>query len=236
MSLPVAILAGGLATRLRPVTEKIPKSLVEVAGKPFAVHQIELLRKNGLAEIVFCVGFLGEKIRAVLKDGGQWGVHIRYVVDWPDLKGTGGALLQALPLLGESFFVLYGDSYLECDYSAIEQAYRKSGKLGLMTVLYNLDQWDKSNVVYSNNEIQEYDKRNPTREMQYIDYGLGVLTREALSNYRDDTPLDLAEIYQDLISRKQLAGYEVTRRFFEIGSLAGLAETREHLSNEGNGQ
>jgi NDP-sugar pyrophosphorylase family protein len=235
MSLPVAILAGGLATRLRPITEKTPKSLVEVAGKPFALHQIELLRKNDLTEIVFCVGFLGEKIQAALKDGRQWGVHIRYVFDWPDLRGTGGALRQALPFLGGAFFVLYGDSYLECDYGAVEHAFYKSGKLGLMTVLYNLDQWDKSNVVYTKDEILKYDKRNPTQDMHYIDYGLGILTRQALSIFPDNARFDLAEIYQDLISRKQLAGYEVNRRFYEIGSLAGLRETREHLSNEGMG-
>src|SRR5512147_1658810 len=118
MSLPVAILAGGLATRMRPLTERIPKSLLEVAGLPFAVHQIKLLRRHGLPRIVFCVGHLGEMLQAELGDGSQWGVSIDYSFDGPRLLGTGGALRQARSLLGDAFFVLYGDSYLECDYAA----------------------------------------------------------------------------------------------------------------------
>jgi len=134
MSLPVAILAGGLATRLRPLTERIPKSLVEVAGKPFAEHQIELLRRNGIMSVVFCVGYLGEQIEETLGDGCRWGITIRYVYDGPSLLGTGGAVRRALPALGDGFMVLYGDSYLDCDYAAVERAFWASGKLGLMTV------------------------------------------------------------------------------------------------------
>ena len=128
MTLPVAVLAGGLATRLRPITERIPKSLVEVAGRPFAAHQVELLRSHGLADIVFLVGHLGEQVRDELGDGSRWGVRIRYVFDGPAPMGTGGALRHALGSLGDPFFVLYGDSYLECDYGAVQKAFEASGK------------------------------------------------------------------------------------------------------------
>src|SRR5512136_2352765 len=119
MTLPVAILAGGLATRLRPITEQIPKSLLEVAGRPFAEHQLELLRRRGFTEIVLCVGYLGEQIRDILGDGARWGMRLQYAFDGDRLLGTGGALRRALPLLGEAFLVVYGDSFLECDYGTI---------------------------------------------------------------------------------------------------------------------
>ena len=232
MSLPLAILAGGLATRLRPLTEKIPKSLVEVAGKPFIVWQIELLRRNGVAHLVLCLGYLGGQVQAELGDGSRWGMQVDYIFDGPRLLGTGGALLRALPRLGEAFFVLYGDSYLDCDYAAVESAFRASGKLGLMTVFRNANLWDRSNVIFENGRIQCYDKKNLVPEMKHIDYGLGVLQASALVRYPADRVLDLATVYQDLLAQDQLAGYEVSQRFYEIGSPAGLQETRDYILRE----
>ena len=229
MSLPLAILAGGLATRLRPLTEKIPKSLVEVAGKPFIVWQIELLRRNGVAHLVLCLGYLGGQVQAELGDGSRWGMQVDYIFDGPRLLGTGGALRRALPRLGEAFFVLYGDSYLDCDYAAVESAFRASGKLGLMTVFRNANLWDRSNVIFENGRIQCYDKKNLVPEMKHIDYGLGVLQASALERYPADRMLDLATVYQDLLAQDQLAGYEVSQRFYEIGSPAGLQETRDYI-------
>jgi N-acetyl-alpha-D-muramate 1-phosphate uridylyltransferase len=233
MSLPVAILAGGLATRLRPITERIPKSLVEVAGKPFAVHQLELLRQNDLTEIVFCVGFLGEKIQAALEDGSRWGMRIQYVYDGEKLLGTGGALRRALPYLGDSFFVMYGDSYLDCDFRAIERAFADSGQDGLMTVFRNEDQWDRSNVQYQDGQLLRYSKIDYAPEMKHIDFGLGALHARVFSKYPEGQTLDLATVYQDLLARGQLAGYEATRRFYEIGSPAGLEETGKYLMQRG---
>src|SRR5258708_3077419 len=120
--LPVAILAGGLATRLRPVTETIPKALVEVAGKPFILRQLDYLREQGVSRVVLCVGFLGEQIRAVVGDGTALGLSVSYSQDWPTLMGTGGALRQAPPLLEFQFLVLYGDSYLAIDFASVEGA------------------------------------------------------------------------------------------------------------------
>ena len=229
MSLPVAILAGGLATRLRPLTEKIPKSLVEVAGKPFIVHQMELLQRNGVRQVVLCLGYLGEQVQAEIGDGSRWSIQVEYVFDGPVLQGTGGALRRGLPWLGEAFFVLYGDSYLDCDYAAVESAFRSKGKLGLMTVLRNKNLWDRSNVIFENGRIQRYDKKNLVAKMEHIDYGLGVLQASVLERYPADQILDLATVYQDLLAQDQLAGYEVSQRFYEIGTPAGLQETRDYL-------
>lgn len=230
MTLPVAILAGGLANRLRPVTEHTPKVLLEVCGKPFAVHQLELLRRHGVTRAVFCVGYLGEQVQAALGDGRRWGMNLQYVFDGPVLLGTGGALRRALPLLGDAFMVLYGDSYLDCDYAAISQAFLNSARLGLMTVFRNDGKWDRSNILFSEGNIRRYDKEHCDPEMQHIDYGLGVLRAEVFHSYPENEPLDLARVYQDLLAQDQLAGYEMTQRFYEIGSIQGLEETRHHLA------
>jgi NDP-sugar pyrophosphorylase family protein len=235
VSLPIAVLAGGLGTRLRPITERIPKVLVELAGKPFAVHQIELLRSRGITDIVFCVGHMGEKVEAALGDGSLWGVHLKYILDGPYPLGTGGALRKALPLLGKAFFVMYGDSYLECEYTDIEQAFWANGKQGLMTIYRNNDRWDRSNILFSHGRILRYDKKHHNPDMQHIDYGLGVFQAEALEIYPEGQPLDLAEVYKDLVNRDQLLGYEVTQRFYEIGSPSGLEETERYLSQKATG-
>ena len=221
---PVAVLAGGLATRLRPVTEKTPKALLNVAGEPFLVHQIRLLHSHGLRKMVLCVGYLGQMIKAKLSDGSNLGVQIAYSFDGAALLGTGGALKRALPMLGERFLVIYGDSYMPVDYPAIVDAFVLSGKPALMTVLENEGRWDSSNLCFEAGEIRRYDKKQSTSEMRHIDYGVAVLNAAVFATYPDDTPFDLADVYSHLVSKKQIAAYEVKERFYEIGSRDGLAE------------
>jgi MurNAc alpha-1-phosphate uridylyltransferase len=230
MTMPVAVLAGGLATRLRPITETIPKTLVEVAGRPFAEHQIELLRRNGMTEVVFLVGHLGDMVRDRLGDGSRFGVRLRYVFDGPCPLGTGGAIRRALPDLDDPFFVLYGDSYLECDYAAVEGAFRGGTGDGLMTVCRNDDRWDRSNVRLVNGRIEAYDKTGATPGMRHIDYGLGAFRKAAFSSRGEDEAFDLAALYRQLLAEGRLDAFEVAGRFYEIGSPAGLAETRAHLA------
>jgi MurNAc alpha-1-phosphate uridylyltransferase len=229
VSLPIAVLAGGLAKRLRPITETIPKALVEVADRPFAVHQVELLRRQGIDNVVWLVGYRADQIQATLGDGSRWGMHFSYVHDGPMLLGTGGAIRQALPQLGDAFFVMYGDSYLECDFAAVERAFIDSGRLGLMTVYRNHGFFDTSNVEFAGARILRYDKKTRTPEMHHIDWGLGVLRASAFAPYPVGEPLDLAQVYQDLLAANELAGHEVSNRFFEVGSQQGLADTDAYL-------
>lgn len=233
MKLPVAILAGGLATRLHPLTETIPKALLEVAGKPFILRQLDYLRRQGVSRVVLCVGFLGEQIEAVVGDGSSSGLTVSYSQDWPKLMGTGGALRQALPLLDSQFLVLYGDSYLPIDFSSVEQTFLSSGKPALMTVQRNADQWDKSNVLFLDNVIVEYNKRAPSPAMRHIDYGLGAISAEVLAGEDTTEPFDLADIYYRLSLSGELAGYEVNERFYEIGSHKGLAEATDFFRGRG---
>jgi NDP-sugar pyrophosphorylase family protein len=226
---PVALLAGGLATRLRPMTEKIPKLLVEVAGEPFFSHQLRLLKKAGLTRVVLCVGYLGEMIVEQYGDGSKWGVQIDYSFDGPKLLGTGGALIHALPKLGDAFYVLYGDSYLPIDYQAVGRAFLESGQPGLMTVFENREAYDASNVWFENGQIRLYSKKEKPPQMRHIDYGLGVFRSAAFAGYPRDTVVDLAVVQADLCARGELAGYEIDRRFYEIGSPAGLKELDQFL-------
>lgn len=218
--LSCAILCGGLATRLRPATEKIPKSLIPIHGEPFIAHQLRLLRAHGITRIVLCAGYLGEMIQDFVGN-----VPISF--DGPQLLGTAGAIRNALPMLGPSFFVLYGDSYLPCDYRSIAQAFAASGKRGLMTIYRNEGRFDSSNVEAAEGRIVRYEKGTRDPALQYIDYGLGVFER---SVFEELDANDLEEIYQRLLTNRQLAAFEVKERFYEIGSLQGIQDLEQYLS------
>ena len=231
----VAILAGGLATRLHPITQTVPKSLLEVNGEPFVVHQLRLLKSNGIQRVVLCVGHLGELIQRAIGDGSTLGLQVDYSFDGPALLGTAGAIRNALPKLGERFFVMYGDSYLPCDYAAIARNFESASVLGMMTVFRNDGKWDSSNVEFEavgskTGKILAHSKTNRTSRMRYIDYGLGVFRSEAFERFPAGKPCDLTELYSDLLEHNQLAAFEVHERFYEIGSPAGLQETAEFLA------
>ena len=230
-NIPVAILAGGLATRLRPITEKIPKSLVPVAGRPFLAHQLEMLHARGIRRAVLCIGFLGEMIQHEFGSEAL-GIKLEYSFDGEKLLGTGGAIKRALPKLGEEFFVLYGDSYLRIEYAPVADFFHHSDKLGLMTVYRNEGKYDTSNVVFRDGEIMVYDKKVKLPEMRHIDYGLSLFRSSVFETYPADEKFDLAEVMSKLVREKQLAGYEVPERFYEMGSPAGLAELETLLQSK----
>ena len=226
---PVCILAGGLGTRLGTLASALPKSLVTVAGEPFLFHQLRLLRNHGAERVVLCVGHLGDQIEAAVGCGDQFGLDVSYVHDGPELVGTAGAIRRALPLLGSQFFVLYGDTYLQIDYAGVQRAFRTHGLPALMTVLRNENRWDRSNATYADGRVTAYDKGNPTPEMLWIDYGLGVLSPEAMA-VAGPRGSDLATVYKTLAECGQLAGFEATERFYEIGTPEGLREADAFLT------
>jgi len=228
--MPVAIIAGGLATRLRPITEQIPKSLVEVAGEPFLGHQLRLLRRSGIRKVVICAGYLAGHIEEFAGDGSRFDLEIRYSLDGDQLRGTGGALQSALPLLGSAFLTLYGDSYLPVDYLAVARYFLGTSKQGLMTVFRNNGRWNSSNVEFGDGRILTYDKRICSERMEHIDYGLGAFRSAAFDLLRTKGPQDLASLYQDLLARDQLAAFEVHERYYEVGSLSGIDELNSYLT------
>jgi NDP-sugar pyrophosphorylase family protein len=232
IDIPVALLAGGLATRLRPLTETVPKVLLEVAGKPFLEHQLAMLREQGIRRVVLCLGFLGEQVQLKFGDGSAYGLELLYSFDGPVLLGTGGAIRQALPLLGETFFVLYGDSYLNIDFGQVARTLIESQRSALMTVFDNQDRWDASNVWFADGQIKLYDKSARIPEMQHIDYGLSMFHSSVFTAYSGGVALDLTNVLQDLVAKGDLAGYEAGQRFYEIGSKSGLEELDRYLTGK----
>jgi NDP-sugar pyrophosphorylase family protein len=234
-TVPVALLAGGLATRLRPITEKIPKALVDIDGRPFIDHQLALLRRNGIRRVVMCLGYRGEMVRDHCGDGSRYDdMELSYSFDGDKLMGTGGAIRRAAHQLDDVFWVMYGDSYMDIDYRAVLEFFGRSRAQGLMTVLRNQGRWDKSNVVFKGGTLLKYHKRNVTPEMDYIDYGVGILRRDALVELPEDRPSDLADLYTRMVDERRMVGFEVTNRFYEIGTPAALEEARQYLVSSEN--
>jgi NDP-sugar pyrophosphorylase family protein len=229
------ILAGGLATRMRPLTEKIPKALIPIqADKPFAEYQLKWLAGHGVTDVVFSIGYKGEMIRDAIGDGSRFGLKIVYVDEGSELKGTAGALRKAYDqgVLDNNFLVTYGDSFLPVDFGAIFETFKKTGLPALMAVFRNEEKFDTSNVCYEVGRVTLYDKwikEKPTA-MKYIDYGLSAFSQDLIvREVKAGEKADLADLFHRLSAQGKLAGYEVTQRFYEIGSPAGLADFRDLL-------
>lgn len=231
------ILAGGLGTRMRPFTDERPKALIPVDGSPFAALQLSLLSEHGITDVVYAIGHLGDQIVDFVGDGSRWDLSVRYSRETGQLLGTGGALRLALDdgLLDDHFFVLYGDSYLPIDFSAVHQAFLTAGLPALMTVVENCDQWDGSNAVYSDGRVTLYDKRRAAGEspMRFIDYGLSVLTSGVVADLVPaGCPFDLSDVFHQLSVTGRLAGYLTDRRFYEVGSPQGLEDLELLLNTD----
>ena len=225
------ILAGGLATRLRPLTAHVPKAMLPIAGKPFLEHQMDLLRRCGIRDIVLCVGYLAGEIERYFGDGANFGVQLAYSRESGRLLGTGGALRRAKPLLAQDFVVLYGDSYLPLDYADLVRYARNSGMPATMVVYRNQDRWDRSNVLVVGGQVVLYSKTEPRSDMTYIDAGATVLRKELLAMVPSHGPAGLDALQQELARQGLLAAYESPERFHEIGSFAGLEELDRRLAS-----
>lgn len=231
----IVLLAGGLGTRLKSVAPNTPKAMVPVAGRPFIEHQFELLQKNGLRDVVLCIGHFGEQIERHVSDGTRFGMNVRYAYEDPQkLMGTGGALLNAFELLAEEFLLMYGDSYLPVDFQAMIRWNQQRKFPAVMSVFKNDGQWDSSNVRVDGDRVGFYSKKARPGECDHIDYGLSIFRREVIARYRSATlPLDLAVVQGDLVASRELGAYAVTQRFYEIGKPEGLAELDAWLSRSG---
>jgi NDP-sugar pyrophosphorylase family protein len=230
--IPVAILAGGKATRLGLLTAERPKALMDVAGRPFIDHQLELLKRHGIQRVVLCIGHFGEQIEAYVGDGSRHGLSVRYAYDGPVLQGTAGAIRDAAAHLGEIFWVLYGDSYLDFDYAAVAESFERRPEPALMTVFRNEGRWDTSNVAFDGQRVTRYEKRTPDPSMLFIDYGATLLRRAAIERIPRSGAADLADLYAELAGEGCLAGYEIRQRFYEIGSALGLDELSRVLGRK----
>ena len=228
----LVLLSGGLATRLRPISHKIPKSLIDINGKPFIEYQLNLLKEQGIIDVVICTGYLGEQIEKCVGDGRKFGLNVKYSYDGEKLLGTAGAIKKALHLLPDVFFVMYGDSYLPLNFKEVSDFFENYKRDALMTIFKNSDQWDKSNVIFEQDQITKYDKKDTTPQMKFIDYGLGIIQKKCFNNVKINEVIDLADIYKSLAENKKLLGFEVKERFYEIGSFDGIKEFNNYINNK----
>jgi MurNAc alpha-1-phosphate uridylyltransferase len=232
--LPLAILAGGYATRLGPLTAETPKCLIKINGRPFVDWQLDLLMQNGYKDFVFCVSHKSDAVQEYLGDGRNRGAHIQYSLDGSTQLGTGGAIQKALPMLGEMFGVVYGDSYLPTNFAAVEKFFLSSRTQALMTVYENKNQFDSSNVEFIDGKLISYEKASNNKQMHHIDYGLSFFRGAAFRPWGNQPSFDLSEVCHRLGKDGQLLGFEVFERFYEIGSLQGIEEISEYLMGVNN--
>ncbi len=217
------ILAGGLATRLRPITEKIPKALIEINGIPFIDYQLNYLKKQGITNVVLCIGYLANQIVNYVGDGSSYGLKVVYSNDGEKLLGTGGSIKKAATFLDDDFFILYGDSFLPIEFPPIYNKFKLNKLPALMTILENKNQWDKSNVIFDGKQINLYDKKTYSDTMNYIDYGLSICKKDVFTKMNCKI-FDLAEVFTSLSKDKHLDFFEVHQRFYEIGSKQGIED------------
>jgi len=228
----IVILCGGKATRLYPLTKKIPKSMMRFEGKPFLEQQLDLLKKNRIFDIVLCVGYKAEQIKKYFGDGKNFGVEIKYSSDKKKLLGTGGALKKAENLLEDSFLVMWGDSYLPFNFQKAIKFFKKSNKPGMMIVFKNLNKYEPSNVEVKNNLVKSYSKKRKTKKMKYIDYGISIYRKEVLKHLPKNQVCDLTRLQQALIKKRQLLAYPAEKRFYQIGSPDGLEELKNYIKRK----
>ena len=227
----MVILAGGAATRLGALTQQTAKGMLPIAGKPFLLYQLELLKRSGVEDVLFCIGHLGEQIREYFGDGKRLGLKIAYSQETGTLLGTGGCLKNAERLLNDTFMVMYGDTYLRIDYALIWKAHEAHPQDGLMVVYRNENLYDRSNLIVENGFVTEY-SYEPSAKRVYIDYGVSVLNRTVLNPYQSGQVFGLQEIFQKLIREKKLRAFEAHERFYEIGSRQGLETFTAFIQGE----
>ncbi len=218
------ILAGGLGTRLRPITQTIPKSMVPICGQPFLKYQLEVLSRRGVERVVICLGYLGQVIEDYFGDGRQFGLSIRYGTEGNRLLGTAGAIKNAEDILDDVFFVVNGDLFPILDFPRVMDYFVGHDRLGLMVVFKNEDRWDRSDVIVDGSFVRLYNKHQKLPGMVYIDFGVSVFRRQAFAHLPRGAVADLTAVYHPLIQRQQLLAYETAHRFYEVGSLEGLRE------------
>jgi len=224
----IAIICGGLATRLGELSKTIPKSMILVAGKPFLEYQIENIKRHGIKDIVLCVGHLSEKIQSYFKDGSEFGVNIKYSYDGDKLLGPIGAIKNAEKMLKDEFFIMYGDSYISVDFQKVFSYYKENKKLALMVVFQNKDKYDKSNLKVNNNLVISHGEK----DADYIDYGTSILNKKTLDFLEEDKFYSTGDFFKILIRKQELLAYEAKRRFYHIGNPEALEEIREHIKEK----
>jgi len=229
MIYPVVILAGGIGSRLGKLTKKTPKALVKINGKPFIYYQLKLLQKKGIKEVILCIGYLGAQIKKYVGNGKKFNLNVIYSYE-KKLLGTGGAVKNAFPLIKKNFFIMYGDTYLPINFIKIKNKYIKLKSKALITIYKNKKNLDKSNVYFNGKNIL-YNKKNYLKKMKYIEYGVSIFNKEIFKFFEKRKKFDLSDLFYFLSKKKLLNYYLTKKRFYEIGSISGLKDSKKYLKS-----
>jgi len=225
----IVVMAGGLATRMRPLTEEVPKSMLPVGGIPFVGHQLQLFKRGGITEVLLCVGHLRDKIQEYVGDGSRWGLKVSYSWEEGELQGTAGALRDAGTLLADSFLMTWGDSFVRADYPFVMNSHLSSGLLCSVVVFRNENKYDRSNISFDNGKILKYEKGGGSQDLLFVDAGLSVYDRKFIAEIPSGK-ISMDTIWKKLASENALGGIEVENRFYEIGSMKGLEDFARFVS------
>jgi N-acetyl-alpha-D-muramate 1-phosphate uridylyltransferase len=217
----IVIMAGGLGTRLRPLTYDIPKPMIPIHGKPYLWYQLDYLKKYHLNHILILAGYLGQQIENYFGNGSELDIKIQYSFE-SEPMGTGGGLKFAAPLLEDEFMVIYGDSFLPIDLSDLIKTYRFMKSTGLLVVYDNRfgDSNVKNNVaIDGNNLILKYQKNTDDDSLNYVESGISVFNKSICELIPANKKTSLEEeIFPKLIDNKKLKAYITTQRFYDIGT------------------
>lgn len=223
------IMAGGKGTRLRPVTNNLPKAMVPANDKPFLEHLLIMLKKRGVTDIVLCVSYLGEQIKSYFGDGTKFGLNIVYSYDGEELLGTGGALKKTESLLNNSFFFINGDVYYDLDYRKIAEEFEKNPTLGLMVVYHNRDKITQNNVIVQKGKLLRYDRDRIDPKLNEVDGSVYVFKKEILDMLPEGKSALEIETFQKLIDSNQFRVYMPENRYYTNGTPEKLKLFEKHL-------
>lgn len=220
------ILAGGIGTRLKPITEEMPKPMVPINGTPFLQYQIELLKSFGIKDVLLLVSYLGEQIEKYFGDGSKFGMDITYNYEESPL-GTGGALKNAEEKLNDEFLLLNGDTYLPIDYNKLADSFHSCICRGMITVYDNALKIVRSNITFNElNVVTAYSKKEAIG-MTHVDAGAMILRNDILALIPEKKICSLEEeIFCKLVDKKELMAYPTSQRFYDMGTFNELEVIR----------
>ena len=224
------VLAGGLGTRIREVTNGlVPKIMVPVLGQPFIKWKLESLREMGVTEVTLLIGELGNLVEDYLWHNYPTGLSIQCLHDGPKLLGTAGSIRKVLHKLPQEFWITYGDSYVLADLEAAESKLTKTSHDGIMTLFHNMDTLEISNASTLGDLVFKYDKNSKPGEHEWIDYGLLYLKSQDFLDIPIDQVTDLEIILGQIIHRKRMMMWETKERFWDVGTPEALQSTEDHF-------
>ena len=224
------ILAGGEGKRLRPLTLTTPKPLLPIHGKPFAEYLIELLKKNGIQEIIFLTGYLAEKFPQTLGDGSRSDLSIKYSQS-PAEDDTGTRLRKAKNLFDERFLLLYGDNYWPLDLVKLLAHHEQSGALATVTVYERIESEEKkNNILVQDGLVRVYDKKRQTTGCNGVDIGFFILKREVLDLLPADNKNFESVVLPKLIEQKKLAGFLTKHPYWSLTDKERLPSVERALN------